>query len=206
MQLVDRFNPTITVADALRAASPALRDHLLGRLPDWDELVIAVAWGSHETARWKKAANYNPGGVTCGSRYPGPCFASMTHEYLEQPDGSKKKVPLRRLFRSYPSLEAGMADWFDILKRGYPQAVEGLRDGDVKAFVMGLLEGWKKSLDYFTAPPELYLKAVAAHVPEVERELAKLDGEAPRGSARLFEPTSFGQALLERVLDAAEAA
>jgi hypothetical protein len=208
MPKVDITWPKITIADALRAASAAwLR--VFGRLPDWDELVMTVAWAAHETNRFKNAAGYNPGGLTVNDpkKYAGDYYESKTHEYRTTADGQKERYETKRLFRSYASLEAGMVDLLGTLARGYPEAVEGLKKGDVVAFVLGLLEGWGKSLDWFSAPFALYLKAVSAHVPEVERELATIDdGSAPRSPTRLFEPGTFGDSLFERVMSAAEAA
>ncbi len=206
MPIVPIAWPKITTVDALRAASKAWR-RVFGRLPDFDELALTVAWAAHETARFKNAAGYNPGGLTVADpeKYAGDCYASKTHEYRTTADGQKERYETTRFFRSYPSLDVGFADLLLTLYRGYPEAVEGLKKGDVTAFVLGLLEGWGKSLDWFTAPFSLYLKAVAAHLPEVERELAKID-EGTSATQRLFEPETFGEALFDRVMSAAEAA
>ncbi len=200
MPIVDKLEVKISYGDALRVASEAWVK-VFGRLPDHDELTIVVAWSAHETARFKNAFNYNMGGLTASRNYKGNYYSSPTHEYERQPDGTKKKVPRRRLFRAYPTLLAGFVALLSMLGEGYPQAVEGLRRGDVAAFVAGLLEGWGKSLDWFTAPPHLYLAAVAAHVPEVERHL---DGMGAKGEA-LYEQGTWGGDLFDRIMTAAEA-
>lgn len=206
MPLVAITWPKVTFNDALVAASAAWR-RVFGRFPTWDELVLAVAWAAHETARFKNAANYNPGGLTVSDpkKYKGSYFESDTHEYKTLPDGTKEQVKARRAFRAYRTLEAGFVDLLAVLRDGYPQAVEGMKKGEVGAFVAGLYEGWGKSLDWATAPFALYLKAVAAHVPEAERALEGLD-DVWNEADRLYQGESFGEELMERVLTIAEAA
>jgi hypothetical protein len=139
------------------AALAAIADafvHVFGRRPTQSELCILWVQSAHETAGWKSVPNNNPAGIKAGPGYQGDWRVAMT---TEGKGADAKRVPQK--FRAYATLDLGMRDWLDVLKRGYPEALEGARRGDLEAFVAGLLEGWKRSADYFTDDPAKYLTA-----------------------------------------------
>jgi hypothetical protein len=139
--------------DALAAIAAAFV-HTFGRRPTQSELCILWVQSAHETGGWRSVPNNNPAGIKAGEKYSGDWRWAET---VEGAGANAKKLPQR--FRAYPTLELGMRDWLDILRRGYPLALEAARAGSVQGFVVGLLEGWEKGLDYFTGDPELYLAA-----------------------------------------------
>lgn len=188
MGKVDARPTRATAIEAFGALREACR-RVLGREPTPNEALVLWAQSAHETAGWTRMPCWNPAGIK-GS-YKGAYFEAMTTEGA----GAKARRVLQR-FRAYPDLPSGMADWLDVLKRGYPLALKGAAEGDIEAFTNGLLEGWGWSADYFTADPRAYLRATEAHA----REL----GSLPVAWADLSPGPTFGETLLARVLASAE--
>ena len=135
---------------------------LFGRHPTQSEATVLWAWLGHESGLFKRMVNNGPAGLKRGSKWKGDVAIHRTHEYVKG-----QKVPKDEPFRAYPTVYDGCYDALSVLRNGYPEALQGAARGDVEAFVSGLLEGWGRSADYFTAPEPLYRDAV-------ERCLAQL--------------------------------
>ncbi len=184
-RLVPSTRPTATVPEAARAIAEAY-ERLFGRLPTQAELIILAAQSSHETAEWTAMPGYNVAGLKASLSGPHDYTELLTTEYLAQPDGSQKAVRIVQRFRSYPSLEAGVYDWLSLLARGYPEAIEAARRGDLEGFVRGLQRGWGRGAKYFTSPFDAYLKAVRVRAEQISHwpiAWADIVGPGPSGEA-----------------------
>lgn len=169
---------TATELEALSALARAFA-HVFGRRPVQGELAVLWVQSAHETNGWRNMPNWNPSGIKAGKSYAGDWRPAKTKE-----GHGASEVEVVERFRAYGSLELGMRDWLRILRDGYPLACAGARVGSVEAFVVGLLEGWGRSLDYFTADPREYLAASEAWAKKLATlPIAWADVCAPDGSS-----------------------
>lgn len=199
MAKVPITDPNPTPREAIAAIAEAFAV-VFGRRPTRGELAILAAQSAHETRTWDACPCWNPAGIKEPAPSSGrPYFVAMTTEWLPGPDGKRVARRLPQNFKAFPSLAAGMVAWLDMLRRGYPLALQGASVGDVGLFVLGLLEGWGASLDYFTGPRDIYERNTEHHALKLALTPG-VDWEA------LCEPETYGDGLWQRYTAAGLAA
>lgn len=154
MAEVEAKSTPATELEALAALAKAFVA-VFWRRPTIFELALLWAQSAHETGGWRHVPNHNVAGLKAGPAYQGDWRWATTKEG----HGAGEQT-VRQRFRAYPTLEAGMRDWLDLLRRGYPKALDGARAGSSSALVEGLLHGWGGGGRYFTADPVAYDLAV----------------------------------------------
>lgn len=194
MSAVPITDPNPSAREAITAVAEAFAV-VFGRKPTRTELVLLAAQSAHETRSWDAMPCFNPAGLkelapSAGRSY----FVANTTEWLPGPDGKRVPRVLPQTFKAFRSLGAGMAAWLDLLKRGYPLALQGASVGDAGLFVLGLLEGWGRSLDYFTGPRDIYQRNTEWHA----LKLATTPGV---DWAALCEPETYGDGLWSRFVE-----
>ena len=180
--------PRVTALDFEDAASCtrwAMTDTTFS--PRLDQLALAMAKNALETGRWKKMYNFNFGNIKAGESYVGMYTSFPCNEIIKgkvrwfMPAGESTKdgeligerwgVPPghpQTRFRAYANAWDGSQQYIDVLKTRFTKAWDALLTGDPAKFVSTL-----KSLNYFTANEDSYLRGVAS----LQREFkAKLQG------------------------------
>lgn len=136
---------------ALEEAFP----RVFGRAPSVLEVAILLAQSEHETGAWHHMCGpsaWNWGGLK-GSGDAGSV------ELMTTEGAGDAAVRVVQKFRAYSSPAAGCADWLDLLKRCYPEALKRAQAGDAHGFVNALVGGSRK---YFTGSPVEYSRRVTA--------------------------------------------
>jgi flagellum-specific peptidoglycan hydrolase FlgJ len=133
--------------EALRAAW----QNVTGEAPSDKTLALITAQWAHETGNGASMYNYNFAGI----KGAGPSGLSVAQHTREGYGDSERRIVDN--FRAYRSAEEGATDYVQLLRRRFPEAVEGARQGDPNAFVRGL-----KSRGYFTGHEGQYLNSVAS--------------------------------------------
>ena len=137
----------------IRAALATAHRRLEGNSASNELLDVLTAHVSHETARGDRMFNYNFGGIK-GVGPSGKTALYKTHEFV-----GGRKLKMTDGFRAYRSLDEGAVDYLKLMKGRYGSALERAEEGDVLGFSSAL-----KRSRYYTAPEELYAKAMVAHV------------------------------------------
>ena len=97
----------------------------------------------------------------CGNlhAYPGGQNQYWTGEVSAwndpQNSSSGKYIQKDWFWRAYKSLDAGINDWFNLLKKRFPEAINAAKNGDVEGFVKII-----KAKGYFTADVNTYTKGI----------------------------------------------
>jgi flagellum-specific peptidoglycan hydrolase FlgJ len=159
--------------EALRAAW----ENVTGEAPSDKTLALITAQWAHETGSGASMYNYNFAGI----KGTGPSGLTVSQRTREGYGENERRIVDN--FRAYRSAEEGATDYVQLLKRRFPDAVEGARQGDPAAFVRGL-----KARGYFTGHEGSYLSSVSSIASRyLGRELEtqgvappRLDYEAPR--------------------------
>lgn len=103
-----------------------------------------------------KAHNWNVGNLHA---YPGGQNQYWTGDvaYWDDPQGSgsNKYVNKSWAWRAYKDLKSGIGDWFNLLKKRFPEAINYAKQGNVEGFVKSL-----KNRGYFTADLATYTKGI----------------------------------------------
>lgn len=181
-----RVESKVTSCDPLVALNELCRAFgaRFGRKPLEAEAKILWAGSSHETAKFKRLPNNGVAGVKPGAGWTGDVAVHRTHEI----EGGVS-TPVDAEFRAYASVYDGFYDWLDLLKRGYPFALDGAAVGDVTAYVTGLQHGWGHNAHYFTADPSAYLAGVWRNLRELNTDyvvawadITSNPGPGPEGS------------------------
>lgn len=133
--------------EALRAAW----QNVTGEPPSDKTLALITAQWAHETGGGASMYNYNFAGI----KGAGPSGLSVSQHTREGYGASERRIVDN--FRAYRSAEEGATDYVQLLRRRFPDAVEGARQGDPAAFVRGL-----KSRGYFTGHEGTYLNSVSS--------------------------------------------
>ena len=133
--------------EALRAAW----QKVTGEAPSDKTLALITAQWAHETGNGASMYNYNFAGI----KGAGPSGLSVAQHTREGYGTSERRIVDN--FRAYSSAEEGATDYVQLLKRRFPEAVQGAQQGDPNAFVRGL-----KSRGYFTGQESQYLNNVAS--------------------------------------------
>jgi hypothetical protein len=133
--------------EALRAAW----EKVTGEAPSDKTLALITAQWAHETGNGASMYNYNFAGI----KGAGPSGLSVAQHTREGYGASERRIVDN--FRAYSSAEEGATDYVSLLKRRFPDAVEGARQGDPNAFVRGL-----KARGYFTGQESAYLNNVTS--------------------------------------------
>ena len=133
--------------EALRAAW----EKVTGEAPSDKTLALITAQWAHETGNGASMYNYNFAGI----KGTGPSGLTVAQHTREGYGASERRIVDN--FRAYSSAEEGATDYVALLKRRFPDAVEGARQGDPNAFVRGL-----KARGYFTGQESAYLNNVAS--------------------------------------------
>ncbi len=133
----------------IREAVGSAYGRVLGRPAPEGALRVLTAHVSLETARGQRMFNYNFGGIK-GASPEGATARYQTHEVF-----AGKRVKLEQPFRAYASAEGGAADYLNLLRKRYPDAVAAAERGDARAFAERLGRA-----GYFTAPSGEYAAAL----------------------------------------------
>lgn len=133
--------------EALRAAW----EKVTGEAPSDKTLALITAQWAHETGNGASMFNYNFAGI----KGTGPSGLTVSQHTREGYGETERRIVDN--FRAYRSAEEGATDYVALLKRRFPEAVEGARQGDPGAFVRGL-----KAKGYFTGHEGAYLNSVAS--------------------------------------------
>lgn len=150
--------------EALRAAW----ERVTGEAPSDKTLALITAQWAHETGSGASMYNYNFAGI----KGAGPEGLSVSQHTREGYGASERRIIDN--FRAYRSAEDGATDYVALLKRRFPDAVEGARQGDPQAFVRGL-----KSRGYFTGHEGTYLNSVASIASRYLGQALEVQGGAP---------------------------
>jgi hypothetical protein len=122
-----------------------------GSPPSYSRLGMAWAQVSHETARTQSAYNHNWGNLIKSGSWKG--------DFHQLGQG---------MFRAYPSELAGAADYWRLLQRRYPKALEAFDAGDPQLAAAELKAG-----GYFASQSaEVYGKALMSLYAEYRRKFA----------------------------------
>lgn len=188
----------------IREALGAAYERTTGRRASDATLDVLTAHVSLETARGQRMFNYNFGGIK-GASPEGATARYQTHEVFHG-----KRVKLEQPFRAYATAESGAADYLNLLRRRFPDAVAAADAGDARGFADRLGRA-----GYFTAPPSEYAAALErlaaaagepgrdARVAHHARPRPELLGAPPAGDAFAAPAVSaLNGAELELVLDA----
>ena len=150
-----------------KAALSRAYETVHGEAPSAATLEILSAHVAHETASGAKMYNYNFGGIK--GRSPAGLTARLrTHEYF-----GGKKVNLRDGFRAYRSLDEGAVDYMALMSTRFGEAMDQAKGGDVDGFSHAL-----KNKRYYTAPVEMYARAMRGHMGESIARQAAAFGHA----------------------------
>lgn len=133
----------------IRGAVGAAYGQVFGRPASDGALRVLTAHVSLETARGQRMFNYNFGGIK-GASPEGTAARYQTHEVF-----AGKRVKLEQTFRAYSTAESGAADYLNLLRRRFPDAVEAAERGDAREFAERLGRA-----GYFTAPAGEYAAAM----------------------------------------------
>lgn len=129
-------------------ASAVARGHLLafGRKPTAS--LVACAWAQLclEHARGRAIYNYNAGNVTAFFNWGGPYYTLEADEFI---GGKWVKKTLR--YRSHEDIDAGVKNYFEVLRATWPLALGFFEKGNASAAAEYLSRN-----GYFTAPLEDY--------------------------------------------------
>ena len=150
--------------EALRAAW----EKVTGEAPSDKTLALITAQWAHETGNGASMYNYNFAGI----KGAGPGGLSVAQHTREGYGASERRIVDN--FRAYSSAEEGATDYVQLLKRRFPEAVEGAQQGDPNAFVRGL-----KSRGYFTGQESAYLNNVASIASRYLGEPLETQGGTP---------------------------
>lgn len=106
---------TSTTPDQMIPAFIAAWKKLMGNSPSKEQIAMLMSHNALETGGFTTKAmfNYNIGNIT---KTP-----SDSYDYFVHPDSYHGKKFMSK-FRSYSSLEDGVYDYLNLLKKGYPQA------------------------------------------------------------------------------------
>ena len=103
--------------------------------------------------------------ATGASLHPSPTDSPVAlFRTVPECEGSTCGRTVQHIRRSYDTPDEGAAAYWLRLADGYPRALDGMRAGDVEAFLAGLVAG-----RYFTGSQAQYLALVHALVHEAER-------------------------------------
>jgi hypothetical protein len=141
---------TVTAPAEVRAALAKAHQEVTGEPASNGLLDILTAHVSLETAGGTRMFNYNFGGIK-GRSPAGETARYMTHEVLA--NGEKKAMS--QPFRAYSTLQEGAADYLQVMRSRFPEALEQARGGDPAAFASAL-----KRRGYYTASEESYTSAI----------------------------------------------
>ncbi len=141
---------TVTAPAQVRAALAKAHQEVTGEPASNQLLDILTAHVSLETAGGARMFNYNFGGIK-GKSPAGETARYMTHEVLA--NGEKKAMS--QPFRAYSTLEEGAADYLQVMRARFPEALDQARGGDPAAFASAL-----KRRGYYTASEESYTSAI----------------------------------------------
>lgn len=140
---------TLTAPADVRAALARAHQEATGEPASAPLLDVLTAHVSHETARGTHMFNYNFGGIK-GHGPTGESARLRTREVT-----SKGDEVMRLPFRAYRTLEAGAADYLQLMQARYGEALDQARGGDAAGFAAAL-----KRRGYYTASEESYTNAM----------------------------------------------
>lgn len=150
--------------EALRAAW----EKVTGEAPSDKTLALITAQWAHETGNGASMFNYNFAGI----KGTGPSGLTVSQHTREGYGASERRIVDN--FRAYRSAEEGATDYVALLRRRFPEAVEGARQGDPNAFVRGL-----KAKGYFTGHEGAYLNSVSSIASRYLGEPLQVDAAPP---------------------------
>jgi len=151
----ERVHTTVT-KDQLINAFMSAWPRVIGGTPTKEHVLMLMAQNALETGWGKSMYNYNIGNIKR--------LQSEHHDYFMMPHTGEvlngKQVFFEpphpaTWFKSYDTLEEGVADYLSLLKRRYGSAFEAAKTGDAKQFAAAL-----KRNKYYTAPEEGYAKGL----------------------------------------------
>jgi hypothetical protein len=141
---------TVTAPSQVRAALAKAHQELTGEAAPNQLLDILTAHVSLETAGGTRMFNYNFGGIK-GKSPAGETARYMTHEVTETGERKAMSQP----FRAYSTLEDGAADYLQVMRARFPEALDQAKGGDPAAFASAL-----KRRGYYTASEASYTSAI----------------------------------------------
>jgi flagellum-specific peptidoglycan hydrolase FlgJ len=148
-------------AELTRAALLTQWRAQLGGHPERKQWLVVLAQIWHETGAGRSCWNYSLAGV---KHMPGDGRDYAMLRTTELVGGVY--VPTRAAFRAFADLDAGMADYFQILRTTFAAAWPAITAGDVAAFAHAL-----KLAHYYTALETDYAAALARHYRDLDGEL-----------------------------------